>query len=365
MAKRKIGILTSGGDCPGLNATIRAVMLAGVREFGGDGVEFTGIYDGFHGLVHNECKMIESGDSEGLLRLLTQGGTFLGTKRTPHKKMEVVEEDGIDKVAAMKKTYSDLGLDCLLVLGGNGSHKTANLLSQKGLNVVGLPKTIDNDIWGSDVTFGFHTALEIGTEALDRIHTTACSHKRAIVVEIMGNKAGWLALYTGIAGGSDAILLPEIPYNCDKLLQFARKRADAGAPYSIIVVSEGALDDREVLLKKKELKKARMEAGVVNTTAKIVKMLEEEAGIETRSFVPGHMLRGGTPSAKDRLLSTQFGVRAFELIKSEKYGYTVAKKGDTIIENRLEDMAGKKRLVEADDEMVKVARSIGISFGDS
>ena len=204
--KKRVGILTAGGDCPGLNATIRGVAKALYVRMG-DNVEIIGILNGYHGLINGDYKKMQPDDFRGLLTL---GGTILGTKRTPFKMMQVIGEDKVDKVAAMKKTYNDLHLDCLLCLGGNGTHKTANLLSQEGLNIIGLPKTIDNDIYGTDVTFGFHTAVEIATEVIDRIHTTAGSHSRVMCIEIMGNKAGWLTLYSGIAGGADIILLPEI-----------------------------------------------------------------------------------------------------------------------------------------------------------
>ena len=211
--KRRIGILTSGGDCPGLNATIRGVAKACYERFGTD-VEIVGISDGYSGLINNQCREMVQSDFSGIL---TQGGTIFGTKRTPFKMMKVVEDDNVDKVKAMKETYKKQKFDCLLTLGGNGTHKTANLLSEEGLNVIGLPKTIDNDIWGTSVTFGFHTAVDIATDVIDRLHTTANSHGRILVVEIMGNKAGWLTLYSGIAGGADMIVIPEIPYDINKL----------------------------------------------------------------------------------------------------------------------------------------------------
>ena len=194
---KKIGILTSGGDCPGLNATIRGVAKA-LYEIYPD-VKIYGIRDGYYGLIHGDYIEMHQEDFSDIL---TRGGTILGTHRTPYKMMQVIEKDNIDKVANMKKTYKDLGLDCLLTLGGNGTHKTANLLSEEGLNIIGLPKTIDNDIYGTDFTFGFHTAVDLATEVIDRVHTTAASHKRVMLIEIMGNKAGWLTLYAGLAGGA-------------------------------------------------------------------------------------------------------------------------------------------------------------------
>ena len=202
--KRRIGILTSGGDCPGLNATIRGVAKACYVKFGED-VEIVGIHDGYYGLINELCKEINHSDFSGIL---TTGGTIFGTKRTPFKMMQVIEDDKVDKVKAMKATYKKQKLDCLLTLGGNGTHKTANLLSSEGLNVIGLPKTIDNDIWGTSVTFGFHTAVDTATDVIDRLHSTANSHGRILVAEIMGNKAGWLTLYSGIAGGADMIVVP-------------------------------------------------------------------------------------------------------------------------------------------------------------
>ncbi|MBS1403984.1 MAG: 6-phosphofructokinase, partial [Oscillospiraceae bacterium] len=206
MAKKRIGILTSGGDCPGLNATIRGVAKACFETMGTDNVQIVGIQNGYYGLINNIAREMDPSEFSGIL---TQGGTILGTKRQPFKMISSIGEDNIDKVKQMKDTYKKQKLDCLLTLGGNGTHKTANLLSQEGLNVIGLPKTIDNDIYGTDVTFGFHTAVDIATDVIDRLHTTAASHSRILMVEIMGNKAGWLTLYAGIAGGADAIIIPE------------------------------------------------------------------------------------------------------------------------------------------------------------
>lgn len=358
--KRRIGILTSGGDCPGLNATIRGVAKACYVRFGND-VEIVGINDGYSGLINNQCREMQQSDFSGIL---TQGGTIFGTKRTPFKMMKVVEDDNIDKVKAMKDTYKKQKLDCLLTLGGNGTHKTANLLSEEGLNVIGLPKTIDNDIWGTSVTFGFHTAVDIATDVIDRLHTTANSHGRILVVEIMGNKAGWLTLYSGIAGGADVIVIPEIPYDIDKLSDACLKRAQAGKGFSIMAVAEGAFDVNEAKMKKKERAKLRAEAGITTATNRIAKQIEANTGCETRVCVPGHMLRGGSPSAYDRVLATKFGVHAAELIAQEKFGYAVAMKNDIVTENKLIDVAGKTKFVPADDQMVKTAKDLGISFGD-
>ena len=292
--KKRVGILTSGGDCPGLNATIRGVAKALYARMG-DNVEIVGIANGYSGLINGDYREMNEDDFRGILTL---GGTILGTKRTPFKLMRVVEDDNIDKVAAMKKTYKAAKLDCLLCLGGNGTHKTANLLSQEGLNIIGLPKTIDNDIYGTDVTFGFHTAVDIATDVIDRIHTTAGSHSRVMCIEIMGNKAGWLTLYSGIAGGADIILLPELPYDIDRVCEAVERRAKKGSNFSILAVAEGAINTEEARMKRKDWMAKRAEAGLGTTaTNRIAKQVEELTGAETRICVPGHMQRGGSPSA--------------------------------------------------------------------
>ena len=359
--KRRVGILTAGGDCPGLNATIRGVAKACYEKFGTDNVELIGIQDGFAGLINNQSRVMTPTDFSGIL---TQGGTIFGTQRTPFKLMQVIGEDSVDKVANMKNTYKNLKLDCLLTLGGNGTHKTANLLSQEGLNIIGLPKTIDNDIWGTDITFGFHTAVDIGTEVIDRLHTTAHSHSRIMVVEIMGNKTGWLSLYCGIAGGADIIIVPEIPFDTDSISKAALKRAESGKSFSIIAVAEGAFSKEEATMKKKERAKRRLEAGETTATNRIASAIIKNTGIDTRVCVPGHMLRGGSPSAYDRVLATKFGVHAAQLISDEKYGYTVAMVNTKVTENKLSDIAGKTKFITPDNQLVKTARDIGISFGD-
>ena len=356
--KRRIGILTAGGDCPGLNAAIRGVARAAYETFD---AEIIGILDGYRGLIEGEFRLMRKQDFSGILTL---GGTILGSSRRPFREMRSLGDDNVDKVAAMKKTYEDLKLDCLVTLGGNGTHKTANLLSEEGLHVIGLPKTIDNDIYGTDFTFGFHTACEIATDVIDRLHTTAASHGRVIVVEIMGNKAGWLTLYSGMAGGADAILLPEIPYDIEKVAEIVEARARNNKAFSIIAVAEGAMDKKEAKLKRKEREAARKDAGFHGIAYRIAEQLEELAGVEARAVVPGHIQRGGTPCAYDRVLSTQFGVHAADLIKKDKYGYTVALVGNEIVHNKLSDVAGISKLVPEDHQMVDLARNIGISFGD-
>ncbi|MBQ3946943.1 MAG: 6-phosphofructokinase, partial [Ruminococcus sp.] len=331
--KRRIGILTSGGDCPGLNATIRGVAKACYERFGEDNVEIVGISNGYYGLINNLCKDMSPSSFSGIL---TQGGTIFGTKRQPFKMMQIIGDDNVDKVKNMKETYKKQKLDCLLTLGGNGTHKTSKLLADEGLNVIGLPKTIDNDIYGTDVTFGFHTAVDIATDVIDRLHTTAASHSRILVCEIMGNKAGWLTLNAGIAGGADIIIIPEIPYDIDKVCDAVMARSASGKTFSILAVAEGAFDINEAKMKKKERAKKRAEAGIITATSRIAAQIQANTGMEARVCVPGHMLRGGAPSAYDRVLSTQFGVHAAYLIAKEKYGRTVAKIGNKITSNKLE-----------------------------
>ena len=359
--KRRIGILTSGGDCPGLNATLRGVAKACYEMFGEDGVEIIGISNGYYGLINNIATTMKPSDFSGILN---QGGTILGTKRQPYKMMQVIGEDNVDKVKAMKKTYNTQKLDCLLTLGGNGTHKTANLLSNEGLNIIGLPKTIDNDIYGTDVTFGFHTAVDTTTEAIDRLHTTAASHSRILLCEIMGNKAGWLTLNAGIAGGADIILIPEIPYDINNVIKSVHKRINSGKNFCIIAVAEGAFDTEEAELKKKERAKKRAETGMITATNRIASQIQLKTGIESRVCVPGHMLRGGSPSAYDRILATKFGVHAALLISQEKYGRTVAQVNSEITSNKLSDIAGITKFVKPDDQLVSTAKSLGISFGD-
>lgn len=358
--KKRVGILTSGGDCPGLNATIRGVAKALYARMG-DSIEIVGILNGYHGLINGDYKEMCEDDFRGILTL---GGTILGTKRTPFKMMRVVEEDKIDKVAAMKKTYKDAKLDCLLCLDGNGTHKTANLLSQEGLNIIGLPKTIDNDIYGTDVTFGFHTAVDIATDVIDRIHTTAGSHSRVMCIEIMGNKAGWLTLYSGIAGGADIILLPELPYDIDRVCDAVERRAKKGSNFSIIAVAEGAMNCEESRMKRKEWMAKRIESGMGTTaTSRIAATIQKKTGMETRVCIPGHMQRGGSPCAYDRVLATQFGSYAAKLVEIERYGVAVAMVNHHVTENRLEDIAGKTRNIPEGCELITVARRMGISLG--
>lgn len=352
----KVGILTSGGDCPGLNAVIRGVgkyLFENIKD-----VEILGIADGYGGLIRGEYHKMKKSDLTGIL---TIGGTILGTSRQPFKLMTVEDENSVSRLDLMKQNYKKMGLDCLLTLGGAGTHKTAGLLSAEGCNVIGLPKTIDNDIWGTDVTFGFHTALDVATDCIDRIHTTAASHGRTMFVEIMGNKAGWLTLYAGLAGGADVILIPEIPFSVDKVAKAIERRADAGKAFSIVAIAEGAMTLEESKLKKKERAERRGDQTTITNT--IAKTIGEMAGVETRVVVPGHIQRGGSPSAYDRVLSTEFGSYAGRLVKEGRFGVTVAMVNGKVTYNALSEIAGKAKLVPTDCQAVKTAESIGICMG--
>ncbi len=358
---KKIGILTSGGDCQGLNAAIRGVAKALYREFGND-VEIYGIKNGYAGLIYGNYDKMSSRDFSGILTL---GGTILGTSRQPFKLMRVIDEETkIDKVAEMKKHYKEMGLDCLVILGGNGTHKTANLLSEEGLNVVTLPKTIDNDIWGTDMIFGFQSACDIATEVIDCIHTTATSHGRVFIVEVMGHKVGWLNLYAGIAGGADVILLPEIPYDIEKVAKTIKERNKQGKRFSILAVAEGAISVEESQMKKKEFKAHRAALGYPSVAYKIADELSAKTNCEVRVTVPGHFQRGGGPCAYDRVLCTRLGAVAANLIKEKKYGYMVALRDEKIVPVPLADVAGRLKTVPLDCEQIQSARDIGISFGD-
>ncbi len=355
---KRIGILTSGGDCPGLNATIRGVAKAAYERM--ENVEIIGVLGGYYGLINDITRDMSPSDFSGILTL---GGTILGTRRQPYKEMRVIGEDAVDKVAKMKETYEKHKLDCLLTIGGNGTHKTANLLSEEGLNIIGLPKTIDNDIWGTEVTFGFHTAVGTATDVIDKIHTTAASHGRVMVIELMGNKAGWLTLYSGIAGGADIILLPEIPYDLDLVLGAIEKRMSMGKMFSIIAIAEGAIEKTEAEMKRKHRQLLREARGEKTATDRLASQIERALKVETRTVVPGHVQRGGSPCAYDRVLATQFGVYAANLIANDHYGVTVAKVAHEITDNQLCDIAGKTKFVEPDCQMVQVAKEMGISFG--
>lgn len=356
----RIGMLTSGGDCQSLNATMRGVAKALYRI--SNDIEIIGFEDGYKGLIYSDYRVMKQEEFSGIL---TKGGTILGTSRQPFKFMRTPDDNGLDKVEAMKNTYKKLKLECLVVLGGNGSQKTANLLREEGLNVVSLPKTIDNDLWGTDMTFGFQSAVNVATNAIDCIHTTAASHGRVFIVEVMGHKVGWLTLYAGIAGGADIILLPEIPYDLDIVINALRTRTKNGKKFSIIAVAEGAISKEDALLTKKELKEKKKSGAIYPSVAyEIGAMITERTGQEVRVTVPGHMQRGGDPCPYDRVLSTRLGAEAAMLIKNKDYGNMVVVNNNEIVKMPLADIAGKLKTVDPRSSIVREAKMIGISFGD-
>ena len=355
---KRIGMLTSGGDCQALNAAMRGVVKGLCESC--EQLEIYGFLDGYKGLIYGNYRLLTGADFSGIL---TKGGTILGSSRQPFKQMRVPDENGLDKVEAMKHTYHKLNLDCLVILGGNGTQKTANLLREEGLNVVHLPKTIDNDIYGTDVTFGFQSAVDIATTAIDCIHTTAYSHGRVFIVEVMGHKVGWLTLHAGIAGGADVILIPEIPYDIDAVVQAIQKRTDAGKRFSILAVAEGAISKEDALLTKKERKAKLKNNPYPSVSYKIGAEIEERTGQEIRITVPGHTQRGGSPCAYDRVIASRLGAAAAQLILEEKYGYMVGFKNREIIPIPLEEVAGKLKMVDPDSSIIREAKNLGISFG--
>lgn len=356
---KRIGMLTSGGDCQALNATMRGVVKGLYGSF--KEVEIYGFLEGYKGLMYGNYKLLKAEDFSGIL---TQGGTILGSSRQPFKLMREPDANGLDKVKAMKDTYKKLKLDCLVVLGGNGSQKTANLLSEEGLNVIGLPKTIDNDLWGTDMTFGFQSAVDIATDAIDCIHTTAASHGRVFIVEIMGHKVGWITLYAGIAGGADIILIPEIPYDIKNVCKALDKRTKQGKRFSILAVAEGAISKEVASLPKKERKALLANPKYPSVAYEIADQIKAYSGQEVRVTVPGHTQRGGSPCPYDRVLSSRFGAKAAELIKAGKFGELVVLKNNEVTSIPLSESAGKLKYVSEKDSIVQNARMLGISFGD-
>ena len=336
----RIGILTSGGDCPGINATIRGVCKTAINHYG---MEVYGIHSGFRGLLDNDIVPLTDKDLTGLLNM---GGTILGTSREkPFKKRHAASSEN-NKPALMLKNIQDLQLDCIVCIGGNGTQKTAAKLSQVGVNVVSIPKTIDNDVWGTDTSFGFDSAVTIATEAIDRLHSTASSHQRVMVIEVMGHKAGWIALYSGMAGGGDVILLPEMPYNIRNIGNTIIERLKKGKTYSIVVVAEG--------IKTPDGKKA---------AEYIAQEIEYETGFETRETVLGYIQRGGSPTAFDRNLATRMGGHATELIANGQFGRMVALQGSNIGSIPLSEVAGKLKTVNENHDLIIQGKRLGICFG--
>lgn len=335
----KVGILTSGGDAPGINATIRGVGKTAINHYG---MQVIGIQNGFSGILHRDIIELTDASLSGILNM---GGTILGTAREKVFRKMITSPDEADR-EQIKNAYHELGLDCLVCIGGNGTQRTTWMLSELGLNVIGIPKTIDNDVYGTDITFGFDTAVNIASEAIDRLHSTASSHRRVMVIELMGHHAGWITLYAGMAAGADIILLPELGYNMKVVVDKIKKRMELGKAYSIVAVAEGV-----------ELPTNERPATY------FAREIQEQTGFETRETVLGYIQRGGSPSPSDRILGTLLGGHAAELIHEKKFGRMVAKLGNAISDVPLSEVGGKLRLVTADHELVVQGKRMGISFG--
>ena len=370
---KRIGILTAGGDSPGLNAAIRGIGKSAVDSYG---MEVIGFRDGFRGLIEDRAFRLE----RRLSGILTVGGTILGTSRDKPHRM-IVNGEVVDMTAAVISTYEKRRLDALICLGGGGTAKNALRLARAGLNVITLPKTIDNDVVLTDATCGFATALDIATEAIDRLHSTAHSHHRIIVVEIMGHGAGWLTLGAGIAGGADVILIPEIPYTLEPIAEAIRRRVRAGSNFSIVAVAEGARDpDFADAYAEAEARKraastpeeiqtavsglAAVEAAHAGNTLRLASRLEALTGLESRVTILGYVQRGGTPSAADRLLATRLGSAAADLVDQGVFGVMVAARGEGTEAVPLEQVAGKHKPVPPDHSWVQAARQVGTCLGD-
>ncbi len=354
----RIGMLTSGGDCQALNAAMRGVVKGICSRR--DDVEIYGFQEGYKGLIYSNFKMLTSRNFSGIL---TVGGTILGTSRQPFKMMRVPDENGLDKVEAMKHTYHKLNLDCLVVLGGNGTHKSAHMLSEEGLNVITLPKTIDNDLWGTEMTFGFQSAVDIATDTIDRIHTTATSHSRVFIVEVMGHKVGWVTLHAGVAGGADIVLLPEIPYDIDVIVDAINRRKAAGKKFTIIAVAEGAISKQDAKLSKKDLKKKKEKEKYPSVAYELAEKVQKKTDQEVRITVPGHTQRGGSPCPYDRVLSTRLGAAAAEAILDGEFGCMIGVKKNEMVRVPLSEVAGKLKYVDPKASIIKEAELTGISFG--
>lgn len=384
---RVVGILTSGGDCPGLNAAIRGVVKPAISDFN---IEVIGIEKGFRGLVENHSRVLHAQDVSGILTL---GGTILGTSREKPHRMPLAHGKTVDLTGRAVETYQRLGLDCLICLGGNGTHKVAYSLMQQGLNILGLPKTIDNDLVETDITFGHDSAVTTAAEAIDRLHSTAEAHLRIMLIELMGHKAGWLTLSAGLAGGADIVLIPEIPYDLESICQNLTERRRRGKWFSIVAVAEGARSkltaQAEALALAadsagKEDKKAKKKANkgdgpsgneataarsasvetVTSPSAEVAREISKRLDIESRVTVLGHLQRGGVPTPFDRILATRLGTHAAELLAEGVYNRMVCLKGSAVTSVPLEHVAGRLKTVPPDHPLIRAARRVGTNFGD-
>lgn len=360
--RKRIGILTGGGDCPGINAVIRAVARKAILE---DNAEIVGVEDGYEGLVNNRFRRLNLSDLSGIL---TVGGTILGTSKKANPYHYAIKKGD-------KLTFKDLSrraldnidkmnLDCLVVIGGDGTLGIAYKLFKDGIPIVGVPKTIDNDIIGTDITFGFDSAVWIATEGIDRLHTTAQSHHRVMIIEVMGHNAGWIALHSGIAGGGDIILIPEIPYDISAVAAKVQDRHKRGKKFSIIVVAEGAKPKGGEVVIQRIVKESSDPIRLGGIGFVLGKQIEEITGIETRTVVMGHLQRGGSPTPFDRVLATQFGTKAVDMIQKREFGYMAASHKYELVKFPLKEVAKGVKKIPLSNPLIASARSLDTSFGD-
>jgi len=359
---KRIAILTGGGDCPGINAVIRATTKKAILEYG---IEVIGIKDGYEGIINNQYRKLDYDDVSGIL---TSGGTILGTSNTANPYRYPVRKGNQlafeDMSETTLKNVEKLNIDCLVCIGGDGTLDIAHRLSRDGIPIVGIPKTIDNDLRGTDIAFGFDSAVYIATEGIDRVHTTAQSHHRVMIVEVMGRNAGWIALHSGIAGGGDIILLPEIPYDIDIVAEKVKERSKRGKRFSIAAVAEGAKPKGGDIVIQRIVKESSDPIRLGGIGFVLGAQIEERTGIETRTVVMGHLLRGGSPTPFDRVLATRLGTKAVDMIKNKQFGYMVGVKGNSLVKVPLEDVATGPRTVPLNDPLIQAARAVGTCFGN-
>ena len=360
--KKRIGILSGGGDCPGINAVIRAVARKAMLD---DGAEIVGIEDGYEGLVNNRCRKLELSDLSGILTL---GGTILGTSKKANPYRYAIKQGGKlifkDLSRRALSNIDSMELDCLVVIGGDGTLGIAYKLFKDGVPIVGVPKTIDNDIMGTEITFGFDSAVWIATEGIDRLHTTAQSHHRVMIVEVMGHNAGWLALYSGIAGGGDIILIPEIPYSIEMIVEKVRERHRRGKKFSIVVVAEGAKPKGGDVVIQRIVKESSDPIRLGGVGFVLGQQIENVTGIETRTVVMGHLQRGGSPTPSDRVLATQLGTRAVDMLHKREFGCMVGVQKGRLVKVSLKEVSRGARTIPLNHPLIESARSMDTSFGD-
>jgi len=360
--QKRVGILTGGGDCPGINAVIRAVAKKAIDD---KGMGVIGIEDGYHGLVNRRYRRIEYDDVSGILTL---GGTILGTSKTANPYRYAVKKGDRfqfkDVSKAVMRNIENLDLTCLVCIGGDGTLGIAYRLYKDGVPIVGVPKTIDNDLRGTDITFGFDSAVWIATEGIDRIHTTAESHHRVMIIEVMGHQAGWIALHSGVAGGGDIILVPEIPYDIQIVAEKVMERNKKGKRFSIVVVSEGAKPKGGDVVIQRMVKESSDPIRLGGIGFVLGQQIEKLTGLETRTVVMGHLLRGGSPTPFDRVLATQLGTEAVKMMEDEEFGYMVGVKRSGLVAVPLREVARGPKTIPLNHPLIKSARSVGTCFGD-